>query len=308
MSLNKLVFDATDADTIAASANVGAYLRSADGTLLTHTDVGGKKALDVRVAEGINVEVDLSHVDDSVKIGDGTDFLAINNDGSINAVVSATNLDIRDLAFATDKVDVSGSSVSISGTVAVTQSTSPWTVDGTVELGATSLAALESITVQNGAGASAVNIQDGGNSITVDAVNLDIRDLTAASDSVAAWLSDGSGNAISSTGGSLNVNMTNSLSVNDAALANVAMKANAETVGTSAAAVIDGADELASRKYVMFYNNGNRMAYIGPSGVTTSSGFPIPPGSILEARIGDAVDIYMIADAAGQNIRAIQFS
>lgn len=42
------------------------------------------------------------------------------------------------------------------------------TVNGTVDLGATSLAALESITVQNAAGASAVNIQDGGNSITVD--------------------------------------------------------------------------------------------------------------------------------------------
>jgi hypothetical protein len=42
------------------------------------------------------------------------------------------------------------------------------TVDGTVELGATTLTALENITVQNGAGAAAVNIQDGGNSITVD--------------------------------------------------------------------------------------------------------------------------------------------
>jgi hypothetical protein len=49
-------------------------------------------------------------------------------------VVSSTDLDIRDLVFATDKVDVSGSS----------------------------------ITVNNAAGASAVNIQDGGNSITVD--------------------------------------------------------------------------------------------------------------------------------------------
>ncbi|HNG68658.1 MAG TPA: hypothetical protein PLP63_06925, partial [Saprospiraceae bacterium] len=34
-------------------------------------------------------------------------------------VVSATDLDIRDLVFATDKVDVSGSSVSITGTVPV---------------------------------------------------------------------------------------------------------------------------------------------------------------------------------------------
>ncbi len=69
--------------------------------------------------------------------------------------VQATNLDVRDLVFATDKVDVSGSSVSISGTP-------------TVALDSASLTALESITVQNGSGASAVNIQDGGNSITVD--------------------------------------------------------------------------------------------------------------------------------------------
>lgn len=51
-----------------------------------------------------------------VQITDGTDDLAINADGSINAVVSATDLDIRDLAFATDKVDVSGSSVTVSAT------------------------------------------------------------------------------------------------------------------------------------------------------------------------------------------------
>jgi len=88
-----------------------------------------------------------------------------------NITVSATNLDIRDLAFATDKVDASGSSVSISGTP-------------TVDISASSLAALESVTVQNAGGASAVNIQDGGNSITVDASNLDIRDLTHVSDSV----------------------------------------------------------------------------------------------------------------------------
>jgi len=54
--------------------------------------------------------------------------------------------------FATDKVDVSGS---------------------TVELGATTLAALESITVV-----------DGGGSLTVDAINLDIRDLAFATDKV----------------------------------------------------------------------------------------------------------------------------
>ena len=79
---DQLFFDVTDADTIADSDSVGAFLRSADGTLITHTDVGGKMSLDVRVSEGINVEVDLSHVDDSVRLGDGTDLTTTTTIGS----------------------------------------------------------------------------------------------------------------------------------------------------------------------------------------------------------------------------------
>ncbi len=123
----------------------------------------------------------------AIEITDGTDNLAINGDGSLNAVVTATNLDIRDLAFATDKVDVTGSEVS---------------------LDSATLAALESITVQNGAGASAVNIQDGGNSITVDASDLDIRDLSHSQDSVK--IGDGTDFLAVNTDGSINVVVTDS--------------------------------------------------------------------------------------------------
>lgn len=69
--------------------------------------------------------------------------LKVNANGSIDVNATATDLDIRDLVFATDKVDTSGS---------------------TVELGATSLAALENI--------------------TVSATNLDVRDLVFATDKV----------------------------------------------------------------------------------------------------------------------------
>jgi hypothetical protein len=41
-----------------------------------------------------------------IKITDGTDDLAINADGSINSVVTATNLDIRDLTHVTDSIKV----------------------------------------------------------------------------------------------------------------------------------------------------------------------------------------------------------
>lgn len=123
LTLERLLFDPADA---AEGPKIGSYIVGASGDVATTSTVGGKKALDVSIADGVNVEVDLSHVDDSVKIGDGTDFLAVNADGSINAVVSATDLDIRDLQFATDSVDVSGSEVS---------------------LDAATLAALENITV-----------------------------------------------------------------------------------------------------------------------------------------------------------------
>jgi len=111
----------------------------------------------------------------NAKFVSGTDIgdVTINNAGGAAAVniqdggnsitVDANNLDIRDLVFATDKVDVSNS---------------------TIALDVTTLTALENITVQNGAGAAAVNIQDGGNTITVDAAGLDIRVLDCATDSV----------------------------------------------------------------------------------------------------------------------------
>jgi hypothetical protein len=174
-----------------------------------------------------------------------------------NITVSATDLDIRDLAFATDSVDVSGSEVS---------------------LDSATLAALENI--------------------TVSATDLDIRDLTHASDSVK--VGDGTDFLAVNTDGSINVNST--------AASLSSLSTIAETVGTSAAAIVDGGDELANRKKLFMYNNGNRNMYIGATGVTTSTGFPIPPGSILEIESGAAMDVFAIADAAGQNMRTLQLA
>jgi len=76
-------------------------------------------------------------------------------------------------------------------------------------------------TINNAAGASAVNIQDGGNSITIDdgagsitvdgsvtvsATDLDIRDLSASQDNVA--ISDGTDTLAVNTDGSINVQGT----------------------------------------------------------------------------------------------------
>jgi len=309
-----LIFDTTDANTIVDSDSVGAFLRASDGTLLTHTDVGGKKALDVRVAEGINIEVDLSHVDDSVRLGDGTTLTTVTTVGADNGLdvniinasvtiddggspisiddnggsltVDAVDLDIRNLVFATDKVDVSGST-----------------------LGANSGVDIGDVTINNAAGASAVNIQDGGNSITVDAVQLDIDNLNATDDAVQAWMFDGVGNAIGSTAGAIDVNIASgTLSTSDAALANTAIAAAANPLSVALTAEDVVVSPLANRKYLFIYNNGNRQIHIGQSGVSAATGFPVSPGSVIELRAGAAVDIEWVGVNTAQEIRTLELS
>jgi hypothetical protein len=53
-----------------------------DGTETVNVTTNGE--LEVYIPSGVNVAVDLAHTDDSVAIGDGTDLLDINADGSIN--------------------------------------------------------------------------------------------------------------------------------------------------------------------------------------------------------------------------------
>ena len=204
---------------------------------------------------------DLTHVSDSVSIGDGTDLLAINADGSINITDNGGSLTVD-------------GTVSIYGDVNVTQGTSPWVIG------------------------------DGGGSITVDATDLDIRDLTHVSDSVS--LGDGTTLYTGTTVGSdhgLDVYQLNDPSVADTAIAHAA---NPLDTGDTAEDVV--ASPLANRKTLWIYNNNNKKMYIGATGVTQASGFPISPGSYLEMRIGPSVDIEWVAADAGHEIRTLEVS
>jgi hypothetical protein len=365
---HKIVFDVTDADTIAASDSIGAYVRASDGTLITATGT----ALDVNI--------------DNASIA-----------------VTATDLDIRNLVFATDKVDVSGSEVSLDATtlaalenitvsatdldirnlVAATDSVQSNLADGAGNLLTSTAGALDiniasgSITVteedvyaedaahtsgdkggfvlavrqdtlasstsadgdyaafkQNQKGELYVKDADvlaqltsgvvvtatdldvrnlvfatdkvdvSGSevsldsatlaaleNITVSATDLDIRDLAFATDSV-----DVSGSSVTVSG---------TVSTNDAALADTAVLASNKTVTTSSASLTLA---LASRKYLSVYNNGNKMVYVGQSGVSTTNGFPLPPGSILDMRLGAAVALHAVSQAGSQDVRALELS
>lgn len=181
-------------------------------------------------------------------ISDGVEMLSVNADGSLNAtinnaslVVTATDLDIRDLSATQDNVAISdgtdtlaidasgnigvtdaGGSLTVDGTVAATQS-GTWNIDTVTTLtGITNDVNIadggNSITVDGTVAATQsgvwnigtvasitadVSIDDGGNSITVDAVDLDVRDLTHVSDSVK--VGDGTDLLAVNADGSINV-------------------------------------------------------------------------------------------------------
>jgi len=272
----QLFFDSTapaDGDT------VGSKTLAADGTAITATG----SSLDVNVTSAINVSVD--HANDSIKVGDGTDFLAVNNDGSINVVATATDLDIRNLVFATDKVDVSGS------TVAVTQSTSPWVVSAT-DLDIRNLVFATDKVDASGSSVSItgdVNVTQGTSPWVVSATNLDIRDLAFATDSVTAH-----------QGGSWTV------TANDAALANTAIENTAKSVTSTSAALLT--TQLANRKYLYAQNLGNATGYIGKSGVTTSNGIEMTKGVLAELRIGPAVSLHAVTASGTADFRLMELS
>lgn len=143
--------------------------------------------------------------------------LAVEADGSINVNASATDLDIRDLVFATDKVDVSGSSVTVSATDLDIRDLAFATDSVTAHQGGTWV--LDSITNDVNVTATDLDIRDlafasdsvtahqGGtwtidsitNDVNVTATDLDIRDLDAAQDSIQANLFDEAGVAYSLT-------------------------------------------------------------------------------------------------------------
>lgn len=175
-----------------------------------------------------SMEVVITHVDDSIRIGDGTDIMAVNADGSINvsAVISSGSKVI--ITDGTDDLSINADGsinvTNISGTVSLPTgaSTSALQVigntslssidikltdksqftkltDGTDDVLVTTAGELNvlstaqpgvdigDVTVNNTGGVSAVNIQDGGNSITVDGTvsavqsgTWNINDITGA--------------------------------------------------------------------------------------------------------------------------------
>jgi hypothetical protein len=221
--------------------------------------------------------------------------------------------EIKPLVFAVDTVDVSGSEVSldaatlaaletitvagITADVNIADGGNSITVDGEVELGATTLAALEnvvvsgevelgattlaaleSVTVQNGAGGAAVNIQDGGNSITVDGeVELGAASLAALEN----------------------------ITVTEGGFSSWKSTAHPATSTSSQIA----ATPLTSRVSITIQNLGSADVYIGQvTGVTIATGTKIAKFSSFSEKLAAGADIWVITASGTADLRISEFA
>lgn len=344
-----LIFDTTDATTIADTDSVGAFVRSGNnGKLITHhtitantyealdvyaaladgsgnaiTSTGG--ALDVNIkGDSIVVKVDLNG------IYDGSTNLLPDNVGIIGSSRASPGLANQTLQFTgagvgSDAVasanivaqDVNAFGMVYNGTtwdrlkgtsgaanvniqnssIAVTQSTSPWVVSGTV-------AATQSGSWSvSQSGTWTVGLSEDHNYGPVGATTL----RTAAQIGNATGAADfGSGSASAQT---LRVVLASGTIVNDAALANTAIANAAKTLAVAGTAEATVTTALSNRKYLWVYNNDNTKAYIGSSSVTASNGFPISPGSYMELRAGAAISPYFVGQTGKTpEIRTLELS
>lgn len=263
LAKDRLVFDAAD---LSISDRVGANLIGADGTVL-------------------------GNVSDALKV-------SLTN---ASVVVSGTNIDIRDLVFATDKVDVSGSEVS---------------------LDATTLAALENITVSAtdldirdlSHSQDSIKIGDGTDFLEVNAdgsINVNLTDDGVADDAA------DSGNpfkvggkayasALSAVTAGDRVNLAMDLyrRVRTFQGAQVGILSGTATVDDTSAVIVAA---LAGRQKILIQNTSDKDIFVGGSTVTVANGIRIAKGATMELDIGE-VALYAIAATDGNVVRVLELA
>ncbi len=128
---------------------------------------------DIRDWLSETIEVEITEANDSILVygydaaGGNNEAISVNSNGQV-------------------AIQDGGNSITVDGTVAATQSGS-WSVTNLANSGID----IGDVTINNAAGASAVNIQDGGNSITVDTTQLPATlGKKASTDSVSVTLAN----------------------------------------------------------------------------------------------------------------------
>ena len=273
---NRLVFNPTDADTIASSSSVGAYVRAGtDGDLIGSETLNSLEWL--RTAGPI---IDSS----GNEVGVTSNALDVNI--ASGAIMIGSDYD-------EDTPHTSGDTGNFGVGIRV---------DDIAAVPATALAGTE-LDYQG-----FILGPQGGLKVAAD--QLDIDDLNATDDAVQSWLHDGAGTALTSTlisgDQALDVNVVGGDIDDD--LADTAILGTQTLVSTVAINVVGSA--LADRKHLALANESNKTMYFGQAGVTATNGFPLHPGQQQVWRIGPSVAPQIIgrSGSSSEDIRVLELS
>jgi hypothetical protein len=74
------------------------------------------------------------------------------------------------------------------------------------------------------------------------------------------------------------------------------------TVSTTQTLLKAGATNLSGRQIITIYNSGNHDIYVGPSGVTTSTGIRIFKRQTITFPYGDGINLYAITSTSTSDV------
>jgi hypothetical protein len=303
-----------DTATLANGDTIGSYLVSAAGTLLTHTTVGGKEALDV-YQQGVFAE-DSAHTsgdlgqfilgvrnDAGTPFGADGDYVPLSIDASGALRVSATLNEAGD--YAEDASHTSGDIGYFNLAVRRDTRTSGTSADGDYasfnvntngELWVHDEDTLGQLTTANS---------------TLTSILTELQSTSFAEDAahtsgdlgthMLAVRKDAAGTNTSADGdySSLQTWSEGSLKVIDAA--NSSIKQQQVSV-TSTAASLTGGSPLANRRSLLIQNVSGGKIWVGSSTVTSSgatAGIEVPSGAFLELEVTPAIDVFAVKSGGG---------
>lgn len=271
---NRLRYDATDANTIAASSTIGSYTLAGDGTPITET----AGALDVNIASGTGLAIfaeDAAHTSGD----DGQHILAVRND-TPSALTSA---------------DGDYGSLTLDG------SNRLWVSDDQAQ------ALLTTIDADTGSMLTEIQSLTHAEDSAHASGNTGIMGLAVRNDTEGSLVDTDGDYAPLQVDSSGRLRVVTAVDIDDD-LANVAIENTATAVSTIAVNVVTSA--LASRKWLAYANEGNKVVYFGKTGVTTANGFPCYGGQQAVWRIGPSVTPQFIGGtgASSEDMRVMELS
>lgn len=279
MSIAKygLCFDPNDPDlSIEEQDTIGSFVLGSDGDAITSTTIGTVEALDVNIAGGsITVtESDVYAEDTAHADGDiGTFTLTVRQD----TLAASTDADGDYSAFKSDSLG----RLYVTDDQALSQLTDINTeLDGLTTLVTATNTALADVNSELDA-QTALMTTGNASLASIDQCFTDIKNVAGDAIRVEGDFGGACDTAI----------------------------VNAQSTATDAASsVVTSA--LADRQTLWIANEGKSTAYIGGTGVTAATGFPLYRKTAIELCAGASVDVQAITSAAGQtaDLRTLELS